>query len=95
MQLQESHPKQHQGVGGDAISTFEKIPREAFEILAVEIQRKAFVAIGEKRFARRLVPVCNLDRSTALDHEEFPLPETTRESIANLPHNFPRGWLTP
>ena len=36
------------------------------------------------RFKRSVVPVFNLDGTLALDHDEFPRPETTLETLAGL-----------
>jgi acetyl-CoA C-acetyltransferase len=88
MHLQELHPQPHQGVCADAIATLEGIPREALDAHAAESQRRAAVAIKEGRFDRSLVQVNNLDGSLALDHEEFPRPGTTAESLAALPPSF-------
>jgi acetyl-CoA C-acetyltransferase len=87
--LQELHPQSHQGVCADAIATLEGIPREALDAHAAESQRRAAVAIKEGRFERSLVSVHNLDGTLALDHEEFPRPGTTAESLASLPASFP------
>jgi acetyl-CoA C-acetyltransferase len=87
--LQEIHPQSHQGVCADAIATMEGIPREALDALAAESQARADRAIREGRFDRSLVPVLNMDGSIALDHEEFPRPQTTAESLAALPPSFP------
>jgi len=87
--LQEIHPQSHQGVCADAIASLEGIERTALDAHAAESQRRAAVAITEGRFDRSLVPVHNLDGSLALDHEEFPRPETTAESLAALAPSFP------
>jgi acetyl-CoA C-acetyltransferase len=87
--LQEIHPQSHQGVCADAIASMEGIPREALDALAAESQRRADVAIREGRFAKSLIPVLNLDGSVALDHEEYPRPQTTVESLSALPPSFP------
>ena len=89
LHLQELHPQPHQGVCADAIATLEGIPREALDALAAESQRRAAVAIKEGRFDQSLIPVHNPDGSLALDHEEFPRPGTTAESLAGLPPSFP------
>jgi acetyl-CoA C-acetyltransferase len=86
--LQELHPQPHQGVCADAIATLEGISREALDALAAESQRRAAQAIAEGRFDRSLVPVLNLDGTVALDHEEFPRPGTTAESLAALTPSF-------
>ena len=87
--LQEIHPQSHQGVCADAIASLEGIDRTALDAHAAESQRRAAVAISEGRFDRSLVPVMNLDGSLALDHEEFPRPQTTAESLAALAPSFP------
>ena len=86
--LQELHPQPHQGVCADAIATLEGIDRRALDELAATSQARAARAIEEGRFDRSLVPVYNRDGSLALDHEEFPSPGTTAESLAKLPPSF-------
>ena len=88
--LQEIHPQSHQGVCADAIATMEGIPREALDALAAESQARADRAIREGRFDKSLIPVLNMDGTIALDHEEFPRPQTTVESLAALPPSFPQ-----
>ena len=82
------HPQSHQGVCGDAIAGMEGISREALDALALESQRRADVAIKEGRFNKSVVPVLNEDGSVALDHEEFPRPQTTAEGLASLKASF-------
>ena len=86
--LQELHPQPHQGVCADAIASIERIPRIALDAHAAESQARADRAIKEGRFERSLIPVFNLDGSLALDHEEFPRPSTTADSLAALPASF-------
>ena len=86
--LQEIHPQPHQGVAADAIATLEGIPRTALDEHAAQSQARADVAIREGRFDKSLIPVFNLDGTLALDHEEFPRPGTTAESLASLPPSF-------
>ena len=88
--LQEIHPQSHQGVCADAIATLEGIPRDALDALAAESQLRSDRAIREGRFDKSLIPVLNMDGSVALDHEEFPRPQTTAESLAALPPSFPK-----
>ncbi len=87
--LQEIHPQSHQGVCADAIATMEGISRETLDALAAESQARADRAIAEGRFDRSLIPVLNLDGAVALDHEQFPRPGTTVQSLAELPASFP------
>jgi len=86
--LQKIHPQSHQGVCGDAIAAMEGISREAVDALGLESQRRADIAIREGRFAKSLIPVLNEDGSVALDHEEFPRPQTTAEGLASLKASF-------
>jgi acetyl-CoA C-acetyltransferase len=86
--LQELHPQAHQGVCADAIASMEGIGRTALDAHAAESQARAHRAITEGRFERSLIPVLNLDGTVALDHEEFPRPSTTAESLAALPPSF-------
>ncbi|MBC7520042.1 MAG: acetyl-CoA C-acetyltransferase, partial [Sandarakinorhabdus sp.] len=86
--LQKIHPQSHQGVCGDAIAAMEGITREAVDALSLESQRRADIAIKEGRFAKSIVPVFNEDGSVALDHDEFPRPQTTAEGLAGLKASF-------
>lgn len=87
-ELDAIHPQSNQGVCADAIAAIERIGREALDALALESQRRADRAIREGRFDRSVVPVFNPDGSLALDHEEFPRPETTAEGLASLKPSF-------
>lgn len=82
------HPQSNQGVCGDAIAAMEGITRADVDALALESQRRADIAIKEGRFNKSLVTVCNDDGSVALDHEEFPRPQTTAEGLAELKPSF-------
>jgi acetyl-CoA C-acetyltransferase len=88
LHLRALHPQSHQGVCADAIATLEGISRRATEELSVESQRRAEIAIRENRFAKSLVPVYHDDGSLALDHEEYPRPQTTLEGLAALKPAF-------
>lgn len=84
LDLRAMHPQSQQGVCADAIATLEGIDREAVDKLALTSQQRAAQAIAEGRFSRSLITVTNPDGSVALDHEEFPRPETTFESLSGL-----------
>jgi acetyl-CoA C-acetyltransferase len=86
--LHKLHPQSHQGVCGDAIAAMQGISREAVDALGLESQRRADVAIREGRFSKSLITVYNEDGSVALDHEEFPRPQTTAEGLAGLKASF-------
>ncbi|MFN9375475.1 MAG: acetyl-CoA C-acetyltransferase [Novosphingobium sp.] len=82
------HPQSHQGVCGDAIASMEGISREALDALSLVSQERSARAIREGRFDHSLVTVYNEDGTVALDHEEFPRPETTAEGLAALKPSF-------
>jgi acetyl-CoA C-acetyltransferase len=88
MRLMMKHPQSHQGVCGDAIAAMEGISRADVDALGYDSQQKAKRAIEEGRFAKSLVTVHNDDGSVALDHEEFPRPDTTLEGLAGLKASF-------
>ena len=88
MSLRDLHPQWHQGICADLIATLEGISREDVDGLAYQSQQRAKVAIEENRFAKSVVPVYNEDGTLALDHEEFPRPQTTLEGLSQLPAVF-------
>ncbi len=88
MRLMMKHPQSHQGVCGDAIAAMEGISRADVDALGYDSQQKAKAAIAAGHFAKSLVTVYNDDGSVALDHEEFPRPETTLEGLAGLKASF-------
>ncbi|MGB7654596.1 MAG: acetyl-CoA C-acetyltransferase [Novosphingobium sp.] len=87
-ELDAIHPQSHQGVCGDAIAAMEGIDRHALDALALVSQERADRAIREGRFDKSLITVYNEDGTVALDHEEFPRPETTAEGLAGLRASF-------
>jgi len=88
LHLRDLHPQPHQGVCADVIATLEGITRRDVDQLALESQRRAKRAIDGGYFARSVVPVHNDDGTLALDHDEFPRPQTTLEGLAKLPTVF-------
>ena len=84
LELRAMHPQSQQGVCADAIATLEGIDRDAVDNLALVSQARAARAIAEGRFDKSLVTVANPDGTVALDHEEFPRPETTKEGLSEL-----------
>jgi acetyl-CoA C-acetyltransferase len=84
LELRAMHPQSQQGVCADAIATLEGIDRDAVDDLALVSQARAAQAIVEGRFDQSLITVKNPDGTVALDHEEFPRPETTKEGLAEL-----------
>jgi acetyl-CoA C-acetyltransferase len=88
LRLRARHPQSHQGVCADAVASLEGISREAVDDLALVSQQRAAAAVAGGHFKRALVPVYKEDGSLALDHEEFPRPQTTREGLAALKPSF-------
>jgi acetyl-CoA C-acetyltransferase len=88
LRLRARHPQSHQGVCADAVATLEGISRESLDALAVESQRRAAIAIEGGHFSKSLIPVRREDGSLALDHEEYPRPQTTLETLAGLKPAF-------
>jgi acetyl-CoA C-acetyltransferase len=88
LRLRAKHPQSHQGICGDAIATMEGISRADLDALALVSQQRAAKAIAEGAFKRALVPVYREDGTLALDHEEFPRPQTTAEGLASLKPSF-------
>jgi acetyl-CoA C-acetyltransferase len=88
LRLRARWPQAHQGVCADAIATMEGISREDLDAWGLESQKRAATAIAAGSFARSLVPVYREDGSLALDHEEFPRPNTTAETLAALKPSF-------
>lgn len=86
--LQAKHPQSNQGVCADAIAAMEGITRADLEVWGAESQRRAAVAIAEGRFAKSTIVVKDDEGNVILDHEEYPRPETTVESLAQLKPAF-------
>jgi acetyl-CoA C-acetyltransferase len=84
LRLRAKHPQSHQGVCADAIATLEGIDRQAVDELALVSQQRADAAIRGGHFDKSLVAVYKEDGSLALDHEEFPRPQTTLEGLGQL-----------
>jgi len=89
LRLRARHPQSHQGVCADAIATMEGISRQDVDALGLESQKRAAKAIAGGYFNKSLVPVHREDGTLALDHEEYPRPQTTIEGLAGLKPAFP------
>ena len=88
LRLRASHPQSNQGVCADAIATLEGISRADLDAAALQSQRRADHAIKNGHFGKSLIPVYKADGSLALDHEEFPRPQTTAQGLADLKPSF-------
>ncbi len=95
VRLRASHPQSHQGVCADAVASLEGISRRDLDALAVESQKRAAHAIANGHFNKSLIKVFKADGTLALDHEEYPRPQTTLEGLSQLKPAFPALADTP
>lgn len=95
LHLRAMHPQPHQGICGDVIATLEGFTREDVDRLGYESQQRAAKAIAEGRFTKSLVTVYHDDGTVALDHDEFPRPQTTLEGLAALKPAFEALYAAP
>ena len=94
--LYEQYPLVPQGISADLIATLEGFTREECDALGVSSQRRAAEAIDAGRFKRSVVPIYHDNGTLALDHDEYPRPGTTMESLAGLNPSFAKmGVMTP
>ena len=84
LDLRDAHPQTNVGIAADIIATEEGFSRAELDAFSAESQRRAGLAIEAGAFNNSLVPVYRPDGTLALDQEEFPRPQTTVESLANL-----------
>jgi len=92
--LYEQYPLVPQGISADLIATIEAFTREDCDRYGVQSQRRAAAAIDDGRFNRSVVPIYNDDGTLALEHDEFPRPGTTLESLAGLNPSFAKMGAT-
>jgi acetyl-CoA C-acetyltransferase len=77
-----------QGISADLIATMEKFSRADVDAYAVESQTRTAKALADGAFSRSVVPVVDRNGQTVLDHDEFPRPGTTMETLAGLQPSF-------
>jgi acetyl-CoA C-acetyltransferase len=87
--LLELHPQVPQGLSADLIASVDGRSREDVDRVGLVSQERAAAAIAEGRFDRSLVAIRYDDGSVALDHEQFPRPGTTMETLGSLTPSFP------
>jgi len=88
--LRNAHPQTNVGIAADIIATEEGFSRTELDAFSAESQRRAGAALESGAFSRSLIPVMHPDGTLALDHEEYPRPQTTAESLAGLEPVFGR-----
>ena len=86
--LRELYPMVPQGISADLIATLEGFSRAHVDAYAVQSQERCAKAMAEGRFDRSVTPIVHRDGSLALDHDEFPRPATTLETLAGLKPSF-------
>jgi acetyl-CoA C-acetyltransferase len=77
-----------QGVSADLIATLERFSREDVDVFAAESQTRAGKALADGAFSRSVIPVIDINGQVVLDHDEFPRPGTTPESLGGLKPSF-------
>ena len=82
------YPLVPQGISADLIATIEGFSRDDVDRFALASQQRAKAALEEGRFTKSVVPVRISTGTVALDHDEFPRPQTTLEALGNLEPSF-------
>ena len=86
--LRALHPIVPQGISADLIATLEGFTREHLDAFAAASQARAAAALQHGWFARSVVPVQDKAGQIVLDHDEYPRPGTTIETLATLKPSF-------
>ena len=88
MRLRKQHPQTQQGICADTIATMEASPAQAVDALAWRASAappwRSARAASPRAWSRSTTRTARL----ALDHEEFPRPQTTAEGLAGLKPSF-------
>jgi acetyl-CoA C-acetyltransferase len=77
-----------QGISADLIATLEKLTRDDLDAWALRSQQRAATAIKEGRFSKSLIAIQNDDGKLALDKDEYPRADTSRDGLAKLEPAF-------
>ena len=77
-----------QGISADIIATKYGFSRDDCDAFAVESQKRAAAAWTDKRFAKSIVPVKDMNDVTILDHDEYMRPGTDMQSLGGLKASF-------
>ncbi len=77
-----------QGVSADLIATKYGFSRDDVDAYALQSQKRAARAWEEKRFARSIAPVKDVNGLTILDRDEHMRPETDMQGLASLKPSF-------
>jgi acetyl-CoA C-acetyltransferase len=77
-----------QGISADLIATIEGFSRDDVDAFAAESQLRAAKAMADGAFAHSVIPVTDINGQVVLDHDEFPRPGTTVETLGGLKPSF-------
>ena len=77
-----------QGVSADLIATKYGFSRDDVDAYAVQSQQRAGAAWAERRFARSIVPVTDVNGLVLLDRDEHMRPSTDMQALASLKPSF-------
>lgn len=77
-----------QGISADIIATEYGFSRDDADAFAVESQKRAVAAWEDKRFAKSIVPVTDINGLPILDHDEYIRPGTDMQSLGALTAAF-------
>lgn len=77
-----------QGLSADLLATLDGRTRAQLDEVACSSQQRATRARAEQRFSRSLIPVCDANGLTLLDHDELVREDTTLERLAQLKPSF-------
>jgi acetyl-CoA C-acetyltransferase len=77
-----------QGISADLIATKYGFSRADVDAYAVESQKRAKTAWDEKRFAKSIAPVRDINGLTILDRDEHMRPDTSMQGLAALNPSF-------
>jgi acetyl-CoA C-acetyltransferase len=86
--LRELHPIVPQGISADLIATLEGFRREQLDAFAAASQARTAAALQHGWFAKSVIPVQDKAGQIVLDHDEYPRPGTTVETLATLKPSF-------
>jgi acetyl-CoA C-acetyltransferase len=77
-----------QGISADLIATLKGYSRKDVDSYAIESQKRAGAAWQEKRFAKSIIPVKDINGATLLDRDETVRADTTLQSLSDLKPAF-------
>ena len=77
-----------QGIGADLIATLDGLTRHDLDTFAARSHRRAAEAWARGAFAQSVIPVCDQNGLTILDHDELIRPDCSLEVLGQLKASF-------